>query len=192
MPAPPALETLCRRSGLSPFERDVLLLCAGVELDSRFAPLCAAAQGDPARPYPTFSLALAALPEPHWSALSTGRAVAAVAAGRSGCGRYAHAAARCASMRGAALPDRHLRSRRAAAGHRRAVARRGGPGCVAGGVGGADRGRLVPNGRPVGLAGRATVWRRCPRQASRGGGGLQGVGTRHQQTTGSIHSGQSR
>jgi hypothetical protein len=67
---PQSLDFLCRTFGLSPFERDVLLLCAGVELDSAFAPLCAAAQGDPARPYPTFSLALAALPEAHWSALS--------------------------------------------------------------------------------------------------------------------------
>ncbi len=52
------------------FERAVLLLCAGMELDSGFAASCAAAQGDPARRYPTFSLALAALPEPHWSAVS--------------------------------------------------------------------------------------------------------------------------
>src|SRR5438067_231625 len=57
----PALEALCRTFGLSSFERDTLLLCAGVELETAFAPLCAAAQGDPARPYPTFSLALAAL-----------------------------------------------------------------------------------------------------------------------------------
>jgi SpoVK/Ycf46/Vps4 family AAA+-type ATPase len=70
-PGPPsALEDLCAAFGLSPFERDVLLLCAGVELDSAVAPLCAAAQGDPSRPFPTFSLALAALPEAHWSALS--------------------------------------------------------------------------------------------------------------------------
>lgn len=70
LPAPPALATLCESLALSPFERDVLLLCAGMELDARFAPLCAAAQGDPARPYPTFGLALAALPEAHWSALT--------------------------------------------------------------------------------------------------------------------------
>lgn len=69
MPSPPALETLCGSFALSPFERDVLLLCAGVELDSTFVPLCAAAQDAPQRPFPTFSLALAALPEPHWSAL---------------------------------------------------------------------------------------------------------------------------
>ncbi|HLY97274.1 MAG TPA: ATP-binding protein, partial [Sideroxyarcus sp.] len=54
----------------SPFERDLLLLCAGMELDTTFAPLCASAQGNQQRAYPTFSLALAALPDPHWSALT--------------------------------------------------------------------------------------------------------------------------
>lgn len=68
----PAIETVVRLFRLSPFERDVLLLCAGVELESDFASLCGFAHGDPHRNYPTFSLALAALPEPHWSALSPG------------------------------------------------------------------------------------------------------------------------
>jgi hypothetical protein len=57
---------------LSPFERDLLVLCAGIELDSSFPSLCAAAQGDPHRGYPTLSLALGALPEAHWSALIPG------------------------------------------------------------------------------------------------------------------------
>lgn len=71
MPAPPALETLCTAFRLSPFERDLLTLCAAMELDAGIAPLCAAAGGgDPARAYPTLSLALAALPDPHWSALT--------------------------------------------------------------------------------------------------------------------------
>ena len=70
MPSPSALETLCTRFGLSGFERDLLLLCAGIELDSIFAAVCGAAQGDPARAFPTFSLALAALPEAHWSAMT--------------------------------------------------------------------------------------------------------------------------
>ncbi len=65
-----ALARLCAIFGLSPFERDVLVLCAGVELDATVAPLCAAAHGDPARTAPTFSLALAALPDAHWSALT--------------------------------------------------------------------------------------------------------------------------
>ena len=70
LPAPAALDTLCADFGLTPFEHDVLLLCAGLELDAGFGPLFAAAHGDPQRPYPTFSLALAALPDPHWSALA--------------------------------------------------------------------------------------------------------------------------
>jgi hypothetical protein len=67
--APPALEVLARCFGLSSFERSILVLCAGIELDASFASVCASAQGDPARGYPTFSLALAALAEPHWSAV---------------------------------------------------------------------------------------------------------------------------
>ncbi|HEY9711255.1 MAG TPA: ATP-binding protein [Oculatellaceae cyanobacterium] len=70
MPAPSALEQLCTTFGLSGFDRDVLLLCAGMEFDPSFASLCADAQADPQRPYPTFSLALAALPTPHWSAIT--------------------------------------------------------------------------------------------------------------------------
>jgi len=69
-PLPTTLDALCAGFGLSAFERDVLLLCAGVELDASFAALCTAAQGDARRPYPTFGLALAALPAAHWSALS--------------------------------------------------------------------------------------------------------------------------
>ncbi len=70
MPVPSALELLCSLFHLSPFERDILLLCAGMELDAAFARLCAAAQGGTNMPYPTFGLALAALREPHWSALA--------------------------------------------------------------------------------------------------------------------------
>jgi hypothetical protein len=70
MEAPPTLEVLCSTFGLSPFERGVLLLCAGVELDATFALLCAAAHGDTQRPYPTFGLALAVLSGAHWSALA--------------------------------------------------------------------------------------------------------------------------
>ena len=69
-PDPPQLHILSTAFGLSRFERSILLLCAAIELDSAFAGLCATAQGNPLRTYPTFSLALAALDEPHWSALS--------------------------------------------------------------------------------------------------------------------------
>lgn len=70
MTPPPAIESLCAIFGLSSFERSVLLMCAGVELDSSFAFLFASAQENAMRPAPTFSLALAALPEAHWSALA--------------------------------------------------------------------------------------------------------------------------
>ena len=70
MSAPPALDNVCAAFGLSPFERDVLVLCAGVELDAAFATACAAASGEQRHAYPSFSLALAALPDAHWSALA--------------------------------------------------------------------------------------------------------------------------
>jgi len=69
---PPALVTLTARLGLSAFERDILLLCAAMELDTGMAALCARAQ-EPARPYPTFALALTVLDEPAWEALSPER-----------------------------------------------------------------------------------------------------------------------
>jgi hypothetical protein len=70
---PPALKILSRRLGLGPFEEQTLLLCAGMELDTRIAPLCAQAQGDGSRPYPTFALALALLDDPVWEALAPER-----------------------------------------------------------------------------------------------------------------------
>lgn len=69
----PALAVLAERLGLSAFERDVLLLCIGMELDTRFPALCAQAQHDPSRPYPTFALAFAMLDAPSWDALSPQR-----------------------------------------------------------------------------------------------------------------------
>ena len=67
--APAALDVLCVSFGLSAFERDILLLTAGMELDAGFAFACAAAQGDVRRVYPTFGLAMAVLPHAHWSAV---------------------------------------------------------------------------------------------------------------------------
>jgi len=66
----PAFESLAKMFGLTPFEREVLLLCAGAELDSSFAAACAAAHGNPQQTYPTFGLALATLADAHWSALA--------------------------------------------------------------------------------------------------------------------------
>jgi hypothetical protein len=70
---PPALAVLANRLGLSAFERELLLLCIGMELDTRFPALCAQAQHDPTKPYPTFALAFAVLDQPSWDALSPER-----------------------------------------------------------------------------------------------------------------------
>jgi hypothetical protein len=70
-----ALNRVVNAFNLSSFEVGILLLCAGMELDGAVAELCARAQNDAARPYPTFALALAALPDAHWSALSPGAAL---------------------------------------------------------------------------------------------------------------------
>jgi SpoVK/Ycf46/Vps4 family AAA+-type ATPase len=66
---PPALLVLSKRLGLSQFERETLLLCIAMELDTRIATLCASAQ-DADRPFPTFALALALFDEPSWDVLS--------------------------------------------------------------------------------------------------------------------------
>ncbi|MEH2065982.1 MAG: ATP-binding protein [Nostoc sp.] len=70
MPAPSALERVCKMFSLSSFEHDLLLLCAGMELNGDFGKLCAIVHGDSQRAYPTISLALAALPNVHWDAIA--------------------------------------------------------------------------------------------------------------------------
>jgi len=69
----PALLFLKRRFGLSDFESNVLLLCIGMELDTRIAGLCAKAQDDPHKPYPTFALAMTIFDAPAWDVLSMQR-----------------------------------------------------------------------------------------------------------------------
>ncbi len=64
------LQKLCRTFSLSGFERDLLLLCALVELDLSAASLCALWHGDPKMKSPTFSLAAQVLPDACWSAIS--------------------------------------------------------------------------------------------------------------------------
>ncbi|MBV8138823.1 MAG: ATP-binding protein [Deltaproteobacteria bacterium] len=62
---PAELEGLCATLGLTTFERKILLLCAGVELDSKLADLCGSR--------PTFGMALGVFSDAHWSALSPSR-----------------------------------------------------------------------------------------------------------------------
>jgi hypothetical protein len=61
--SPAAIEQLCSIFHLTPFERDLLLICAGAEMDSDLA----------GRSPITFGLAMGALADPHWSALTPAR-----------------------------------------------------------------------------------------------------------------------
>src|SRR5262245_49207509 len=70
LPAPAAIDVLARLFDLSRFERELLLVCAGVEMDARLAALCGRIHGHDGRRYATFGLALAVLPDAHWSALT--------------------------------------------------------------------------------------------------------------------------
>ncbi len=79
MSPPPALLILARHLGaklgqsLSRFEQNILLLCAAMELDPRVASLCAAAQGDTSKPFPTFALAMSLFEDPAWDVLTPDR-----------------------------------------------------------------------------------------------------------------------
>jgi SpoVK/Ycf46/Vps4 family AAA+-type ATPase len=75
---PPALMLLADACGLSAFERQTLLMCAAMEIDSGFGAVCARAHGDTTRPYPTFAMALAFLEEPSWEALAPERPLRAL------------------------------------------------------------------------------------------------------------------
>ena len=61
------LDTLCSVFGLTEAERDIILLCAGAELDTQVIDLCTAIQGAPS---PTFGLVLRALPSASWGPLA--------------------------------------------------------------------------------------------------------------------------
>ncbi|MDW5265462.1 MULTISPECIES: ATP-binding protein [Acidobacteriaceae] len=70
---PPAIDQIAETFELSTFERHVLLLCAGIEMDSTLAAQCSEALGfgrNDRRGAISFSLALAVLDDPHWSALA--------------------------------------------------------------------------------------------------------------------------
>lgn len=69
----PALPALSRRLGMTRFEEQLLLLCCAVELDPGIPALCAKAQDDPGRTYPTFALGFSIFENPEWEALSPER-----------------------------------------------------------------------------------------------------------------------
>lgn len=70
---PLAIDLLSNIFALTSFERQLLLLCAGVEMDSKLAEKCAEAQGHPQKTYVTFGLAMACLADPNWVALTPSR-----------------------------------------------------------------------------------------------------------------------
>ena len=69
LPAQAAIDTLSETFALSNFERDIVLLCAGVEMDAGIAALCAQGQAS-TRPWASFGLAVSALPGAHWDAIA--------------------------------------------------------------------------------------------------------------------------
>ena len=73
MPGAAAIDVVSDVFGLTPFERQVLLLCCGVEFDGQLAAACARRHGADGQHYVTFGMALQSLPEPHWSALTPSR-----------------------------------------------------------------------------------------------------------------------
>jgi hypothetical protein len=66
----PALVELSIRLGLPPFDQKILLLCAAIELDPAAGDLCALAQRDGHKPWPTFALALELFADRSWEALA--------------------------------------------------------------------------------------------------------------------------
>ncbi len=66
---PAAIDNLVSHFALTPFERDILLLAAGVEMDSELAALCGGATSNVPGAGLSFSLVISLLAEPHWSAL---------------------------------------------------------------------------------------------------------------------------
>ena len=69
----PALVMLSQRLDMTRFEEETLLLCIAMEMDTRIAALCARAQDDANKTYPTFALALALFDEPSWDIVSPER-----------------------------------------------------------------------------------------------------------------------
>ncbi len=65
-----AIDTLAAIFELTPFEREVLLLLAGVEMDAALAAQCSEMSGTGQRTRVTFALAMSVLKDPHWSALA--------------------------------------------------------------------------------------------------------------------------
>ncbi|WP_158860382.1 ATP-binding protein [Lunatibacter salilacus] len=68
LPTPAALEDLADSFQLSSFERKILVMCAGTELDTELVDIIANFRKDGSH-LPTLSLAMAAFKDAHWSAI---------------------------------------------------------------------------------------------------------------------------
>ncbi|HTN47546.1 MAG TPA: ATP-binding protein [Flavipsychrobacter sp.] len=68
MDSPPAIEMLSSSLKLSLFEKNILLVCAGVELDAGLSEIISTINGNPLHTQPSFAMLLAAFEESHWSA----------------------------------------------------------------------------------------------------------------------------
>lgn len=66
----PTIEIVSEIFGLTSFERKILLLCAGLELDSGFSTIKLPEQEQNNILVPTFAMALTAFKDAHWSSLS--------------------------------------------------------------------------------------------------------------------------
>ena len=64
----PRLIQLCQLFSLTPLERNILMLCAGVEVSSHFAALCAEIYSNPQQPHVTLNLVLRLFQTNHWEA----------------------------------------------------------------------------------------------------------------------------
>lgn len=65
----PALEVMAQIFNLSEFEKAILVLCTGAEIDSEVSALCSKIYGDPQIKFVTFDIALRTLPQPNWNAI---------------------------------------------------------------------------------------------------------------------------
>ncbi|TXE07848.1 ATP-binding protein [Gelidibacter salicanalis] len=66
----PNLDVLVERCQLSEFEKNILLVCAGIELNSTYSQLISNIQGNPEAVYPSFNLLLSGFCSTHWDAIS--------------------------------------------------------------------------------------------------------------------------
>ena len=65
----PALETLSRSFNLTDFEKMILIMCSGAEIDSEFSMTFSKVYKNPNAKFPTFDIALRAFPEANWRAI---------------------------------------------------------------------------------------------------------------------------